>query len=117
MLLALFAAIPATALASGNGHGLSYDIWLILAGMLLAAKLGGEIAVRLNQPPVLGELCAGIVLGNLSMLGISTFDGAAQLVPVEFLAELGVVEGGQQQQQTWQARDQVPLAPGAPEAW
>jgi Kef-type K+ transport system membrane component KefB len=87
----LFAAIPATALASGSGHGLSYDVWLILAGMLLAAKLGGEIAVRLNQPPVLGELCAGIILGNLYVIGIPTFEGAAQLVPVEFLAELGVV--------------------------
>lgn len=91
LLLALFAAIPATALASGSGHGLSYDVWLILAGMLLAAKLGGEIAVRLNQPPVLGELCAGIILGNLYVIGIPTFEGAAQLVPVEFLAELGVV--------------------------
>ena len=91
LLLALFAAIPATALASGDAHGLSYDIWLILAGMILAAKLGGEVAVRLNQPAVLGELCAGIVLGNLTLLGIDTFDGAAMLVPVEFLAELGVV--------------------------
>jgi Kef-type K+ transport system membrane component KefB len=91
LLLALFAAIPATALASGDAHGLSYEVWLILAGMLLAAKMGGEIAVRLNQPSVLGELCAGIVLGNLYVVGIPTFEGAAQLVPVEFLAELGVV--------------------------
>jgi Kef-type K+ transport system membrane component KefB len=91
LLLALFAAIPVTALASGDAHGLSYDVWLILAGMLLAAKLGGEIAVRLNQPSVLGELCVGIVLGNLYLVGIPTFDGAAELVPVEFLAELGVV--------------------------
>ena len=87
-LLALFVAIPATALASGDGHGLSYDVWLILAGMLLAAKLGGEIAVRLNQPAVLGELCAGIVLGNLYLVGVHAFVGAAELVPVEFLAEL-----------------------------
>jgi Kef-type K+ transport system membrane component KefB len=91
LLLALFAAIPATALASGDAHGLGYEVWLILAGMLLAAKMGGEIAVRLNQPSVLGELCAGIVLGNLYVVGIPTFEGAAQLVPVEFLAELGVV--------------------------
>ena len=91
LLLALFAAIPATALASGDAHGLGYEVWLILAGMLLAAKMGGEIAVRLNQPSVLGELCAGIILGNLYLVGIHTFEGAAQLVPVEFLAELGVV--------------------------
>jgi Kef-type K+ transport system membrane component KefB len=89
--LALLASIPATALASSEGHGLSYDVWLILAAMILAAKLGGEIAIRLNQPAVLGELFAGIVLGNLDLLGIDAFAGAAQLLPVEFLAELGVV--------------------------
>ena len=91
VLLVFFALLPASAWASGGEHGLSYDVWLILAGMILAAKLGGEIAVRLNQPAVLGELCAGIVLGNLSMVGIHVFDGAGNLVPVEFLAELGVV--------------------------
>ena len=91
LLLVLFAALPATAWASGDGHGLSYDVWLILAAMILVAKLGGEVAVRLNQPAVLGELCAGILLGNLYLLGVDTFHGAAELVPVEFLAELGVV--------------------------
>jgi Kef-type K+ transport system membrane component KefB len=91
VLFALFAALPASAWASGGEHGFGYDVWLILAGMILAAKLGGEIAVRLNQPAVLGELCAGIVLGNLYLVGVHTFDGAATLVPVEFLAELGVV--------------------------
>ena len=91
LLFVFFAAIPATALASGEGHGLSYEVWLILAAMILVAKLGGEVAVRLNQPSVLGELCAGIVLGNLYLFGIHTFEGAAELVPVEFLAELGVV--------------------------
>jgi len=89
--LALFAAIPATAWASGGEHGLGYEVWLILAAMILAAKLGGEIAVRLNQPAVLGELCVGILLGNLNLFGIDVFHGAAELVPVEFLAELGVV--------------------------
>ena len=91
MLLALFVAIPATAFASGDGHGLDAALWLILAAMILAAKIGGEIAVRLNQPAVLGELCIGILLGNLAIFGVHTFDGAAQLVPVEFLAEFGVI--------------------------
>ena len=91
LMLALFAAVPATAFASGDGHGLDATIWLILAGMILAAKIGGEVAVRLNQPSVLGELCVGIVLGNLGMIGVHAFDGAAELVPIEFLAEFGVV--------------------------
>ena len=91
LMLALFAAVPATAFASQDGHGLDAKIWLILAGMILAAKIGGEVAVRLNQPSVLGELCVGIVLGNLGKIGMHTFDGAAELVPIEFLAEFGVV--------------------------
>ena len=40
-----------------------------LALMLLAAKLGGELAIRVKQPAVLGELVAGILLGNLSFGG------------------------------------------------
>src|SRR5256885_3675763 len=39
-------------------------IALFLACVLVAAKLGGELAVRAGQPAVLGELVAGIVLGN-----------------------------------------------------
>jgi Kef-type K+ transport system membrane component KefB len=38
---------------------------LALFVVLLAAKLGGELFERLSLPAVLGELIAGIVLGNL----------------------------------------------------
>lgn len=91
VLLAVFLALPITAYASGGEHGLSPTIWLVLAAMLLAAKVGGEVAVRLNQPPVLGELCVGIVLGNLGLLGVHIFEGTAESIPIYFLAELGVV--------------------------
>ncbi|HLA38219.1 MAG TPA: cation:proton antiporter [Candidatus Brocadiales bacterium] len=40
----------------------------ILLGMviiLIAAKIGGEVAHRLKQPPVMGELLLGILLGNV----------------------------------------------------
>ena len=40
----------------------------ILLGMviiLVAAKIGGEVAHRLKQPPVMGELLLGILLGNV----------------------------------------------------
>ena len=42
---------------------------LALAIILVVAKLGGDLATRAKQPAVLGELFAGIVLGNLSYLG------------------------------------------------
>ncbi|MBR8827536.1 MAG: cation:proton antiporter [Gomphosphaeria aponina SAG 52.96 = DSM 107014] len=52
---------------------------LILAGVLLslvviyfASKLGGEICVRINLPPVLGELVGGVVIG-ISAFGLLVF--------------------------------------------
>lgn len=86
----LACTVPGTLLASG-GHGLSAEVWLLLAGILLAAKLGGELALRLNLPPVLGELMAGILLGNLPLLNIHMFQHATGLPAIEFSSELGVV--------------------------
>lgn len=89
VLLAL--SMPLTAHASDDAHGPGAEVWLTLAAILLAAKAGGELAVRLKQPAVLGELCAGILLGNLTLLGIDTFAEAAAMPSVEFLANFGVV--------------------------
>jgi len=44
-----------------------------VALILAVAKVGGEIAVRLGQPSVLGELVFGVIIGNLSLLGADTF--------------------------------------------
>jgi Kef-type K+ transport system membrane component KefB len=63
--------------------------FLALAVILVAAKLLGELAERIGQPAVLGELLAGVLLGG-SGLGIVPHDG----VPGELLhmlAELGVL--------------------------
>ena len=91
LFLAAVLSVPLTASASGDAHGTGPKVWLILAAILLIAKIGGEIALRLKQPPVLGELCAGIVLGNLKLLGFDFFAAAPTLPSIEFLAELGVV--------------------------
>ena len=42
---------------------------LSVALILIAAKLGGHVAARFKQPPVLGELTAGLLMGNLGLLG------------------------------------------------
>lgn len=90
LVFLLLLCAPAHAFAN-NEHGTGPEVWLSLAAMLLIAKLGGELAMRLKQPPVLGELCAGILLGNLGLLGLHTFEHAADLPAVAFLAEFGVV--------------------------
>ena len=57
-----------------------------LAVLLLAGKLGGELATRLKQPAVLGELVAGIVLGNLSFGGTAPLHALARNETIEVLA-------------------------------
>lgn len=48
------------------------EIGLLLAVILVAAKLGGEVAVRwLKLPPVLGELSAGILIGPFALGGFT----------------------------------------------
>jgi Kef-type K+ transport system membrane component KefB len=71
-------------------HDLSVpSLFLVLAAMLIAAKLLGELAERIGQPAVLGELVAGVLLGG-SILGIVPAEGpVAEVVTV--LAQLGVV--------------------------
>lgn len=82
-------ASPAVAWASGEaafGESL-----FAVAVILIAAKLGGDLAQRLRQPSVLGELLAGVVLGNLDLLGFHGAEGFAHQPTVQLLAELGVV--------------------------
>ena len=87
----LFTLIPLTAYASDGQEEFNPNIWIIIAAMLIAAKIGGEAAIQIGQPPVLGELCAGILLGNLTLIGIGSFEHVAHMVPISFLAELGVI--------------------------
>jgi len=91
--LAAAACLLAGGLAwAGDGeHGAIGTLLLGLALILLAAKIGGDLATRLGQPPVLGELLAGVALGNLRLLG---WDGLAPVTAdptLAMLAELGVV--------------------------
>ena len=69
-------------------HGVAAHTWLALAAMILAAKLGGEVALRLRQPAVLGELACGVLLGNLPIPGLAEVARGAEIA---FAAELGVM--------------------------
>ncbi len=69
-------------------HGVAAETWLALAAMILAAKLGGEAALRLRQPAVLGELACGVLLGNVPLPGLAE---VAHGPEIGFAAELGVM--------------------------
>lgn len=63
---------------------------LLLALVWLAAKVGGEVALRLKLPTVAGELCAGLALAALHRLH-GGFPDVAVSEPVGVLANLGVL--------------------------
>jgi Kef-type K+ transport system membrane component KefB len=64
---------------------------LSLAIILVAAKVGGHVAARIGQPAVLGELGAGLVLGNLTLAGYSGLDHLRTDAAVDLLSRLGVI--------------------------
>lgn len=76
---ALLAAAPTGALDVGA-------VLLALVAILLATKLLGELAQRIGQPAVLGELIAGVLLGG-SLLGV--VDPTDPVIHT--MSELGVI--------------------------
>ena len=81
------------AAGSGDAHGTDpvTGVLLALTVILAAAKVAGHLSVRFGQPAVLGELTAGIVLGNLRLAGFTGFETFAADPTVDVLARLGVV--------------------------
>lgn len=81
----LAATFAPAALAAGADEAAGTFAFLALA--LVVARLAGFVE-RFGQPAVLGELLAGVLLGNL---GLPFLDGMRGDALVGFLAELGVV--------------------------
>ena len=59
--------------------------------MILGGRLGGALFTWLRQPPVLGELLVGILLGNLGLVGVHGLDSLRGLSGLELLAQIGVL--------------------------
>ncbi len=59
--------------------------------VLMSAKLGGATLELFGQPPVLGELVFGVILGNLSLLGFHGLDYLSSNEAISILAEIGVI--------------------------
>jgi len=72
------------------------QVLLCLAVVIAAAQLGGALFRRLGQPPVVGEVLAGIALGP-SLLGAVAPGASAALLPaaaqpfLDLVAQLGLV--------------------------
>ena len=91
IFLWVFLAVPAFA-ANGTHHSSPVaQVVLSLAIVLIAAKLGGHLATRVGQPPVLGELILGVVIGNLTLVGFSGLDHLKDDLRVDMLAQIGAI--------------------------
>src|SRR5580765_2481586 len=66
--------------AATDPHGV--DLLPVLEGlvlMILGGKLGGAAFSAIKQSPVLGELTAGVLLGNLGLVGFHGLDSLKTL--------------------------------------
>ncbi|HXE56934.1 MAG TPA: cation:proton antiporter [Gemmatimonadales bacterium] len=89
LLAALGLSLLPSPLWAAAGDGQLPRLLLVIAGMLAGAKFLGDLAERIGQPAVLGELLAGVLLGP-SLLGIVPTAGPAA-EHLRVFAELGVV--------------------------
>jgi Kef-type K+ transport system membrane component KefB len=76
---------------SNPSHGLDPFVLVGVAVILVVAKLGGELFERIRQPAVLGELVAGIIVGNLVLSGFTGAEGLKTNEIINALAEIGVI--------------------------
>lgn len=86
-LLAGTAAQAATGAAGG-------DVLPVLGALVLilvAGRLGGVAFVAMRQSAVLGELLAGVVLGNLGLAGFHGLDALRAMPGLDLLAQIGVL--------------------------
>jgi len=86
-------ALTHAARAAGAGHG-GVDMLPVLEALaliLVLARLGGALFERLKLPAVLGELAAGIVIGNLGLVGFHGLDALKSVPTVEAFAQIGVL--------------------------
>jgi Kef-type K+ transport system membrane component KefB len=89
-MLVLGAAPPSFA-AVGVDDSSILRILLALTIILLGARFGGHLAVRIGQPAVLGEIIVGVALGNLEIAGFHGIQWIQADPVLEILAQLGVI--------------------------
>src|SRR5262249_35147456 len=94
-LLLLFCLTPAVLFAEEAKATPHSDpsalVVLYLAIILVAAKAGGDLAIRIGQPAVLGELLVGIILGNLSLVRFTHLDAIKTNAAIDMLSRIGVL--------------------------
>ena len=73
-----------------SGHFSIEQFFLALICILVFSKIFGELAERIKQPSVLGELVAGVVLGGSVLAIVPSASGMLGYDTFHLLAEVGV---------------------------
>src|SRR5829696_5647542 len=75
--------------ATGKGHAL-FHVLLALAAVIALGRVLGKAFTYIGQPPVIGEVVAGILLGP-SLLGRLSPDAMDFLLPKDAAPHLGII--------------------------
>ena len=73
-----------------SGHFSIEQFFLALVCILVFSKIFGELAERIKQPSVLGELVAGVILGGSVLAIVPSASGMLGYDTFHLLAEVGV---------------------------
>ncbi|MGQ9524351.1 MAG: cation:proton antiporter [Armatimonadota bacterium] len=91
LALALAWLCASPVLAAGAHESAVPSVLLGLVVVLAASRVGGHLATRVGQPPVLGELALGVLVGNAALLGYKGLEFIETDRGLDLLAEIGVV--------------------------
>lgn len=92
LIVAAFGFAAVTSCPAATASDVDFgSVLLALVVILIAAKLGGDLMIRIGQPPVLGELLFGIVIGNLYLLHFSTFAFIRDDASIRVLSDIGIL--------------------------
>ena len=94
----LTAPVPSVAAATADNapttikptNDALFHVLLALAAVVVTGRLLGTLFTRIGQPPVIGEVIAGIVLGP-SLLGRIAPEASAYLLPQSVAPYLGII--------------------------
>lgn len=87
----LLLVLVAYAVTQIGAAGVDATLLAVIALILVTAKIVGDVFERIGLPPVLGELTAGILLGNADLVGIPGLEHVLHDPNLAILGELGVI--------------------------